>query len=58
MGWRRGWGGGAEFGCGAFGLVAGGLVVTVSMMTAHTSHYGDKCHNDNDGEIINVCILK
>ena len=44
---------GCEFGCGAFGLV-----VTVSLMTIHTRHYGDKCHNDNDGEIINVCILK
>ena len=34
-------GGGGGFGgeCGPFVLV-----VTVSMMTVHTRHYGDKCH--------------
>ena len=30
------------------------LVMTVSMMTVHTRHYV----THNDGEIINVCILK
>ena len=39
-----GGGGGGALGDGGFGSGTFGLVVTVSMMTVHTRHYGDKCH--------------
>ena len=51
MGWRRE-GGGGGWG-GAFGLVA-----TVSMMTVHRDTMCQMSLTHNDGEIINVCILK
>ena len=40
------YGGGGGGGAGGLGGECGPfvLVVTVSMMTVHTRHYGDKCH--------------